>query len=203
MLNFFNQKNMIRFCNVCIRVFIFSISSSKNHCFFQFKLIYSHSILPLLIQYNRISPLYNYRIDEIRSALGINQLKRILKINSLRRQAFRYYFKKLSQIDGILMPNSENLNDNACHLFIIRIDKKKFGIDRNTVFEKLNKKNIRTSVHYKPLNLFTIFKKKAKIYSSLENSLKIYDQILSLPFYTGISRSEQDMVVNALKSLKN
>ena len=37
---------------------------------------------------------YNYRLDEIRSTLGINQLKRINKINNSRRNAFKYYCKK-------------------------------------------------------------------------------------------------------------
>ena len=146
---------------------------------------------------------YNYRLDEIRSILGINQLKRIKKINAIRRKAFKYYSKKLSKIDGIELLNSGNLNDHACHLFMIRIDKTKFGNDRNTVFKKLLDNNISTSVHYKPLNLFTIFKKKARIYSTLENSRKIYEEILSLPFYTGIHQSDQDIVIGALKSIKN
>ena len=154
-------------------------------------------------EYDVKEPGYNYRMDEIRAVLGINQLQRINKINSTRRKAFRYYCKKLSNIDGIKLPNSDDLNNNACHLFIINIDKKIFGKDRNIVFKKLLKKNITTSVHYKPLNLFTIFKKKAKIYSTLKNSLKIYEQILSLPFYTGISQSEQDVVINALISIKD
>lgn len=146
---------------------------------------------------------YNYRIDEMRSTLGINQLKRINKINSSRRKSFRYYNKLLSKINGILLPDSENLQENSCHLYRIRIDKKQFGIDRNTVFKKLTQKNIITSVHYKPLSLFTIFKKKAKIYSSLHNSLEIYKNTLSLPFYTNISKSEQEKVVKALIEIKN
>jgi dTDP-4-amino-4,6-dideoxygalactose transaminase len=146
---------------------------------------------------------YNYRLDEIRSILGINQLKRIKKINAVRRKAFKYYSKKLSKIDGIELLNSGNLDDHACHLFMIRIDKTKFGNDRNTVFKKLLDNNISTSVHYKPLNLFTIFKKKARIYSTLENSQKIYEEILSLPFYTGIHQSDQDIVIGALKSIQD
>ena len=146
---------------------------------------------------------YNYRLDEIRSTLGINQLKRIKKINASRRKAFKYYSEKLSKINGIELPNSGNLNDHACHLFMIRIDKTKFGNDRNTVFKKLLDNNISTSVHYKPLNLFTIFKKKARIYSTLENSRKIYEEILSLPFYTGIHQSDQDIVIGALKSIQD
>ena len=35
--------------------------------------------------YDVIEPGYNYRLDEIRSALGLNQLKRINKINLQRK----------------------------------------------------------------------------------------------------------------------
>ena len=44
--------------------------------------------------YDVNEPGYNYRLDEIRSSLGINQLKRIKRLNSQRRQAFTYYNKK-------------------------------------------------------------------------------------------------------------
>jgi translation initiation factor IF-2 len=87
---------------------------------------------------------------------------------------------------------------------IIAINKiDRSSADANLIKQKLSEKNITTSVHYKPLSLFTIFKKKSKSYSSLENSLKIYDETLSLPFYTGISKNNQNIVIDALKSLKN
>jgi len=144
---------------------------------------------------------YNYRLDEIRSTLGINQLKRINKINNSRRDAFKYYCKKLSNIDGILLPSQDNLKEHACHLFVISIDKSKFGLDRNRIHEKLLKKGIYTSIHYKPLHLFTLFKKKSKIYDDLINSSKLYDQIISLPFYTSMPKNEQNIVVNEIKNL--
>ena len=144
---------------------------------------------------------YNYRLDEIRSTLGINQLKRINKINNSRRDAFKYYCKKLSNIDGILLPSQDNLKEHACHLFVISIDKSKFGLDRNRIHEKLLKKGIYTSIHYKPLHLFTLFKKKSKIYDDLINSSKLYDQIISLPFYTSMPKNEQNIVINEIKNL--
>ena len=153
--------------------------------------------------YDIEKPGYNYRMDEIRAVLGLNQLKRIRKINSERQKSFKYYCQQLSKINGINVPNTDDLNENACHLFRISIDETEFGMNRNQVFTKLLEKNISTSVHYKPLSLFTIFKKKSKSYSSLENSLKIYNETLSLPFYTGINKNNQNIVIDALKSLKN
>jgi len=153
--------------------------------------------------YDIKKPGYNYRMDEIRAVLGLNQLKRIKKINSERQKSFKYYCQQLSKINGINLPDTNDLKDNACHLFRINIDKIEFGMNRNRVFTKLLEKNINTSVHYKPLSLFTIFKKKSKSYSTLKNSLKIYNETLSLPFYTGISKNDQNIVIDALKSIKN
>lgn len=134
---------------------------------------------------------YNYRLDEIRSTLGINQLKRIKELNLKRENAAKYYNKKLSII-GIETPK-EMINQSH-HLYIIKI-KKEFGIKRDTLYSKLLEKGISTSVHYKPLHRFTIFKNHAKKYGSLKNSNKTYEQILSLPFYPSITRKEQDFIV--------
>ena len=66
-----------------------------------------------------VEPGYNYRLDEIRSTLGINQLKRINKINDSRRKAFKYYCEKLSGIDGIVLPSQVNLKEHALSLIHI------------------------------------------------------------------------------------
>ncbi|MEC9063418.1 MAG: DegT/DnrJ/EryC1/StrS family aminotransferase, partial [Thermoproteota archaeon] len=110
---------------------------------------------------------------------------------------------KLSDIDGIVLPSQENLKEHACHLFVISINKSKFGFDRNRIHKKLLKKGIYTSIHYKPLHLFTLFKKKSKIYDKLNSSSKLYNEILSLPFYTSMSKNEQNIVIDELKSLNS
>ena len=45
-----------------------------------------------------LEPGYNYRLDEIRASLGISQLRRIKKINELRKKASTYYNKNLQDI---------------------------------------------------------------------------------------------------------
>lgn len=144
---------------------------------------------------------YNYRLDEIRSSLGISQIQRVVKLNKQRKSAFKYYNLRLSGIDGIIIPKPP-LKDHACHLYIIRI-LENFGMNRNQLFLQLLKKRIRTSVHYKPLHKFTIFKNKAKVYDKLQNSTQLYKEILSLPIYPMITRKEQDFVIDTIKFLNN
>jgi len=145
--------------------------------------------------YDVVEAGYNYRLDEIRSALGTSQLKRIKKINYQRKEACQYYNSKLRNIDGIITPS--NNDGNAFHLYIIRIQKK-FRLSRDRLFHKLLKHGIRTTVHYKPLHEFTVFRKKVKIYDKLDNSKQAYKEIISLPLYPQISRLEQNKVIDCI-----
>ena len=144
---------------------------------------------------------YNFRLDEIRSSLGLNQLKRLHKMNKLRQDASRYYKKQLKSINGIKLLDDSNITNNSCHLFVIKI-LKNFIIDRNLLFKYLLKNGIRTSVHYKPLNKFSFYKSKSKIYSSLEVSEQLYSKILSLPLFPQITKRELNLVINAIKNSK-
>jgi perosamine synthetase len=142
---------------------------------------------------------FNFRLDEIRSALGLSQMKRLDKFNDLRKKASEYYTSQLSNVKGITTPMDSKNNENSFHLYIIRITKD-FPISRDILFKKLLDKGIRTSVHYKPLNQFSLFKKMAKSYDKLKISNLLYDEILSLPMYPTIKKSEQNYVIDTIKN---
>lgn len=170
------------------------------------KLLRNHGITKSLLQryskgnpweYDVIEPGYNYRLDEVRSSLGISQLKQIEKLNMLRRKAFKYYNQRLTHERGITIPTWSKYEEHACHLYIIRIEKE-YGISRDKLFRKLLSLGIRTSVHYKPLHKFTVFKKRSKILDSIKNTEGIYHKIISLPLYPSISKKEQDYVINGI-----
>jgi len=141
---------------------------------------------------------FNFRLDEIRSALGLSQMKRLDKSNNLRKKASEYYNTRLKNIKGIIIPAPSKNKENSFHLYIIRVTKD-FPVDRDMLFKQLLKNGIRTSVHYKPLNKFTLFKRLAKSYDKLKNSHSLYNEILSLPMYSTITKSDQNHVINSIK----
>jgi len=149
--------------------------------------------------YDVIEAGYNYRLDEIRSALGMNQLKRIKKINLDRKNACEYYNSKLKNIEGIITPDYPTKSLSSYHLYIIKITNN-FKTSRNQLFKKLLDDGIRTSVHYKPLHEFTILKTKGKIKDKLKISKKLYGEMLSLPLYQNITKKEQDIVIDCIKN---
>ena len=148
-------------------------------------------------EYDVSIPGYNYRLDEIRAALGISQLKRITQNNLKRKKAALYYNSKLKNNKSVIIPKILKDEDQACHLYVLRF-KKQGKFSRDDLFTKLLKNGIRSSVHYKPLHTFTAYKKNAKIFDNLINSKQIYKEIISLPLYPQITRKQQDLVLKNL-----
>ena len=147
--------------------------------------------------YDVLIPGYNYRLDEIRSALGANQLKRILVNNKKRRNAFLYYNSALEDKTDLIVPSMEKNEIHSCHLYILRIKKNKL-FSRDTIFQKFIKNGIRSSVHYKPLHEFSVYKKYGKTYDDLSNSKKLFKEFLSLPLYPQITKKQQNLVIDNL-----
>ena len=148
-----------------------------------------------------IEPGYNYRLDEIRSTLGISQLKRLKLMNKKRKNAANYYSQKLKNIIGIEIPNLSESKNHVYHLYVIRITSE-FGLSRNLVHEKLFKKGIHTTVHYKPLHTFSYFKNSLPKNKKFPNSSKTFNECLSLPLYPNITRIQQDYVIDNLLKLQ-
>jgi len=151
--------------------------------------------------YDIILPGYNFRLDEIRSTLGLSQLTRFKKIRTQRISAAKYYNNKLQNIDGIEIVNLHYEKFHAYHLYIIRITKD-FPISRDELHLRLFKKGIRTTVHYKPIHDFSYFKQKQSS-KKFPNSINAYQECLSIPLFSTITRKQQDYVIdNILKFRK-
>jgi len=170
----------------------------------------NHGLSRNLIQRNKIEkpwiydikkPGYNYRLDELRSGLAISQLRRIKEISSHRIKAAKYYTKKLKGKRGIEIMNIDKIKDHVFHLFIIKITKE-FGLSRDEIHTKLFKKGIRTTVHYKPLHLFSYLKKPSQNQIKFQNSTKAYHECLTIPLFPTISKKQQDYVMQNLLQLR-
>ena len=112
-----------------------------------------------------------------------------------------YYNKGLSEIKDIEnLPYKYTLN-HAYHLYIIRI-KKQYGLSRDKLHEKLFKSGIKTTVHYKPLHTFSIFKKEYR-HKDFPNTMKAFKECLTLPLFPTITRKQQDYVLSNLKKFQN
>jgi len=180
------------------------ITTNKNNLLKIFKQLRSQgmNITPnqreKLIQwkYDVVDLGYNYRLDEIRSSLGLSQLNRINNINKLRIKIANKYNKLLKNIKGISLPVIKSNRNHIFHLYSIKIEKE-YYLTRDELFKKLYDKGIGTSVQYYPLHLMSYNKNK---YNNLDFPVanKIKNQILCLPIFPTMTEKQIQYVASNL-----
>ena len=141
---------------------------------------------------------YNYRLNELQSALGISQLERVENGIKMRMEAARYYGERLN-LNGIVTPYEAAGRSHIYHLYVIKVDKDKFGLTRDELFKKLSADKVGVSLHYTPLHKLSFYK---KFLNSTTNKFpvaeQIYQQILSLPLYPTMTKNDVDYVVDSI-----
>ena len=100
---------------------------------------------------------YNYRTTEIQSTLGLVQLKKLDRNNRKRKRLVEIYRQELQGVDKISIPFLKFKGNPSYHLFPILVAP---SIDRNKVMERLKDFGIQTSVHYPPVHLFSLYRKR-------------------------------------------
>ena len=100
---------------------------------------------------------YNYRTTEIQSALGLAQLKKLDRNNRKRKGLVEIYREGLKENNDISIPFSKFKGNPSYHLFPILVAPR---INRNKVMQGLKDFGIQTSVHYPPVHLFSLYRRR-------------------------------------------
>lgn len=100
---------------------------------------------------------YNYRLDEMRSALGIVQLNRLNEVNRRRHRLAKIYRKRLNACGGITPAFADSDGDEVFHILPAVLDE---NMNRYHFIEDLRTKGIQTSIHYPPAHLFEIYRRR-------------------------------------------
>ena len=153
--------------------------------------------------YEQIDLGYNYRITDIQCALGISQLNKLDRFIERRKELVKMYNEELSKIDGIIIQKEERFSDTARHLYIIKIDLKKFKVGRKEIFEALQGENIGVNVHYLPIYLQPYYKKLGYEEGLCPNAEDLYNKMITLPLHANMSDKDlQDVILAVNKVLK-
>ncbi|MFC1812450.1 DegT/DnrJ/EryC1/StrS family aminotransferase [Thermodesulfobacteriota bacterium] len=155
---------------------------------------------------------YNYRSDEIRSAIGCEQLKKLENNNDRRRELTSLYWKYLepiidkgwalpfrSEFSSALNSDSQLPKNHAsgipsCHLLpIVAPDP---GV-RWQCAEQLKKSGIQTSLHYPLIPGFSAFERNSH-YSKIDMASDFCNRVITLPLYPTMRESDVSFVAEQL-----
>jgi perosamine synthetase len=140
---------------------------------------------------------FNYRIDDIRAAIGIGQLEKLDEILRLRGDAAARYSSMLDGVQGITAP----LADDADHVrswfvYVVELDE---GIDRERVIGELERHGVGTARYLPAIHLQPYMRER---YGFAEGLCPVAESVarrtLALPFHARIEAGDQERVVEVL-----
>jgi dTDP-4-amino-4,6-dideoxygalactose transaminase len=138
---------------------------------------------------------YNYRIDEIRAALGNVQLGKLAANNERRRHLTQVYRDALQELTpGIVVPFVNHAGISAAHLMPALLPA---DTNRSGFMESMKLQGIQTSIHYPPIHTFTAFNDVKSKYS-LPHTEDVAGREITLPLYPGMTDEDVVTVANAI-----
>lgn len=142
---------------------------------------------------------FNYRITDFQCALGINQLKKLDKFISKRRQIAKYYDQFFSGTNGIIIPEVSKNVKHAYHLYPLQIKFDELGIDKKEYYYRLKNLGVVFQVHYIPVHLQPFYKKTFGFKTGdFPIAEKFYERELSIPIYPTLTKGDLNKISKAI-----
>jgi UDP-4-amino-4,6-dideoxy-N-acetyl-beta-L-altrosamine transaminase/dTDP-4-dehydrorhamnose reductase len=144
---------------------------------------------------------YNYRITDIQCALASSQMDKIDMFIDERRSMAKFYDQSFERIPNISPLQIHGREQSSHHIYVVSIDFKKIGISRNIFMQKLADQGIGSQVHYIPVVTQPYYTKKGYQIKEYPFTSEYYQKTLSIPLYFGLSRIEQEFIVDSIRTL--
>ena len=136
-----------------------------------------------------------YDLNELNAAFSIAQLKKNDLFIKRRLEIAAIYDEELANCPHVSTPIKKY--DHIYNEYIIKIDK-----NRDSFAKELSQNGIFTSLHFIPLHLLSYYKHKYNLrVNDFPIALTNYQQILSLPIYTGLTNKEVYYICEQIKEI--
>ena len=135
-----------------------------------------------------VAPGSNGKLDELRSAIGLLQLKYVDREIAKRQMVVAYYRENLKDIPGISIPHDIS---GVCHnygYFPIMVNAETFGLTRDVLYEKLKAKGIYARRYFYPLcSHFPTYRSlPSALPANLPIAEKTAQEVLCLPIFADL-----------------
>jgi dTDP-4-amino-4,6-dideoxygalactose transaminase len=149
------------------------------------------------VSYDVIRPGLNYRMDEIRAAMGLVQLEKLPEANRRRGELVRRYRELLDRAPRVHLPfRNHVLGEPSYHIFPLLLDE---SVDRLGVIAGLKHQGIQSSIHYPPFAQFTAYRESGL--SDTPIAWDISKRELTLPLFPTMGFGQVEFVCSTLREL--
>jgi dTDP-4-amino-4,6-dideoxygalactose transaminase len=139
---------------------------------------------------------FNYRLDEVRAAMGLVRLARLPEENAARGRISAAYRVRLDGQRGLSMPFADAGADvvSSHHLAVVLLPE---GTPRAEVRDALTAARVQTSVHYPPIHRFSRYAELGAR-RPLPRTDAVAERLLTLPLYGHMTDEQVERVADVL-----
>ena len=150
-----------------------------------------------------LEPGYKYNMTDISAVLGLGQLARVEEFNARRTELAMRYQKRLRAVEEIMpLTDPPYPMKHAWHLFIVRLDSDRAGLERDEFMHALKERNIGTGLHFRAVHLQRFYQESMGFRRGmLPNTEWNSDRICSLPLFPDMTERDVDDVIEAIKDV--
>lgn len=137
---------------------------------------------------------YNYRMDDLHSALGIVQLEKLPGDLRRREEIRQLYLRELASVEQVIVPFRARSGFVSNYIFPVVL-RSSTCQRRDAVREELARHGIQTSVHYPAVHRFSIYR---DLPAELPNTEYVTDNEITLPMFASLRDDQVREVVGVL-----
>lgn len=150
-----------------------------------------------------LEPGFKYNLTDMAAILGLGQLSRLDAFIEKRTALAERYHTLLADVEEVLplIPPAYPMR-HAWHLFVVRLESKKAGMNREQFMAELKQQNIGTGIHFKAVHQQRYYREVLRLPEGiLPNTEWNSARLCSLPLFPDMSLEDVDDVVKAIKEV--
>lgn len=151
--------------------------------------------------YEQVALGMNYRMTDIQAALVISQLDKLEMFSNRRKEIVAKYNEAFAEIPEITVQEEIAESDTTRHLYILRIKPELLNVDRKGFYDAMAAENICCNVHYIPVYYHPYYEHLGYKKGLCPKAEKLYDEMMSLPLYYGMTDKDAEDVIAAVKKI--
>ena len=146
-----------------------------------------------------IEPGFKYNLADLNAAIARVQLDRLDAINAQRALLANHYLERLAGSPVLPLVQPRYDQQHAWHLFILRIDPERCGLDRDDFMKALQAQNIGSGIHFIATHLHRYYRERFPDVS-LPDTEWNSSRLCSIPLFPDMTVADVDRVVRAIES---
>ena len=147
-----------------------------------------------------VGPGINSKMDEIRAAYGLLNLRQVDAAIEARRQVAIKYRESLKNVEGItFFEDIPHVKHNYSY-FPIFVDAEKYGMTRDELYFKMKEKNVWGRRYFYPLiSTFSTYRGlESAAPSNLPNAHRMEESVMCLPMHHGLTDDDVQRVIECI-----